>query len=64
MGTMIAKKLSRIVKKMSDQELYAFTTASILELERRADNNDSIEDIINSIYTVIHMIRRTRGDVG
>ena len=61
---MIGKKLARIVKKMTDQELYSFTTASILELERRSDNNESIEEIINSIYTLIHMIRRTRGDVG
>ena len=61
---MIGKKLARMIKKMSDQELYAFTTASILELERRSDKDESVEQIINSIYTVIHMIRRTRGDVG
>ena len=61
---MIGKKLARMIKKMSNQELYAFTTATIMELERRSDNNESIEQIINSIYTVIHMIRRTRGDVG
>lgn len=60
---MLGKKLARMIKKMTDQELYAFTTASILELERRADN-ESVEQIINSIYTVIHMIRSTRGDVG
>ncbi|MBO5971383.1 MAG: hypothetical protein J6Q07_00030 [Alistipes sp.] len=61
---MIGKKLARMIKKMTDQELYAFTTASILELERRSDKDESVEQIINSIYTVIHMIRRTRGDVG
>ena len=60
----MGKKLARMIKRMSDQELYAFTTASILELERRSDKDESIEQIINSIYTVIHMIRRTRGDVG
>lgn len=61
---MLGKKLARMVKKMTDQELYAFTTASILELERRSDKDESVEQIINSIYTMIHMIRRTRGDVG
>ena len=61
---MLGKKLARMIKKMSDQELYAFTTASILELERRSDKDESVEQIINSIYTVIHMIRRPRGDVG
>lgn len=60
----MGKKLARMIKKMTDQELYAFTTASIMELERRSDKDESIEQIINSIYTVIHMIRRTRGDVG
>ena len=61
---MIGKKLARMIKKMSDQELYAFTTASILELERRSDKDESVEQIISSIYTVIHMMRRTGGDVG
>jgi len=60
----MGKKLARMIKKMTDQELYAFTTASILELERRSDKDESVEQIINSIYTVIHMIRKTRGDVG
>lgn len=60
----MGKKLARMIKKMTDQELYAFTTASIMELERRSDKDESVEQIINSIYTVIHMIRRTRGDVG
>ena len=60
----MGKKLARMIKSMTDQELYAFTTASILELERRSDKDESVEQIINSIYTVIHMIRRTRGDVG
>ena len=53
---MIGKRLARLIKKMSNQELYAFVTATILELERRSETDD-VETIITSIYKVVKMLR-------
>ena len=53
---MHGKKLARMIKKMTNQELYAFVTASVLELERRSEA-DEVEEIMTSIYKVIKMLR-------
>ena len=54
--TMNGKRLARMIKKMTNQELYAFVTASVLELERRSEADD-VEVIMTSIYKVIKMLR-------
>lgn len=53
---MNGKRLARMIKKMTNQELYAFVTASVLELERRSEADD-VEVIMTSIYKVIKMLR-------
>lgn len=53
---MNGKRLARMIKKMTNQELYAFVTASVLELERRSEADD-VEEIMTSIYKVIKMLR-------
>lgn len=53
---MNGKRLARMIKKMTNQELYAFVTASVLELERRSETDD-VEEIMTSIYKVIKMLR-------
>lgn len=53
---MNGKRLARMIKKMTNQELYAFVTASVLELERRSEADD-VEAIMTSIYKVIKMLR-------
>lgn len=53
---MKGKKLARMIMKMTNQELYAFVTASVLELERRSGVED-VEEIMTSIYKVVKMLR-------
>ena len=53
---MLGKRLARLIKKMTNQELYAFVTASVLELQRRSESDD-VEEIMTSIYKVIKMLR-------
>lgn len=53
---MNGKRLARMIKKMTNQELYAFVTASVLELERRSEADD-VEEIMTNIYKVIKMLR-------
>lgn len=53
---MKVKKLARMIMKMTNQELYAFVTASVLELERRSGVED-VEEIMTSIYKVVKMLR-------
>ncbi len=59
---MNGKRLARIIKKMTNQELYAFVTASVLELERRSEADD-VEVIMTSIYKVAKMLRPEGNDV-
>lgn len=59
---MNGKRVARIIKKMTNQELYAFVTASVLELERRSEAVD-VEEIMSSIYKVIKMLRPEENDV-
>lgn len=59
---MNGKRLARMIKKMTNQELYAFVTASVLELERRSEADD-VEVIMTSIYKVIKMLRPEENDV-
>ena len=56
---MLGKKLARLIKKMTNQELYAFVAASVLELERRSGDEDDVEKILSSIYTLTRMMRKT-----
>lgn len=55
---MLGKKLARLIKKMTNQELYAFVAASVLELERRSGDEDDVEKILSSIYTLTRMMRK------
>lgn len=58
---MVGKRLARMIKKMTNQELYAFVTATVLELERRSETDD-VEDIMTSIYKVVRMLRPEKPD--
>ena len=58
---MVGKRLARMIKKMTNQELYAFVTATVLELERRSETDD-VEDIMTAIYKVVRMLRPEKPD--
>lgn len=49
------KILSWIIKKLEPKELYAFVSATILELSRRSGLDH--DDIISSVHTLIELMK-------
>ena len=51
--------LSKIIKSLTDAELYAFVSATILEMHRRS--GESTDDILNGINGLVTVMQTRKG---
>lgn len=56
---MNAKKLSKMIRKMTDTELYAFVSSTVLEIKRRSDNKIPTNEILSGILFLCEKVERS-----